>query len=238
MNEVLAIYFVKYYDKYVAIDFTKENINNLKDIFWNFNIIEKEIISNEDGTLLKINVKSKSKEEIMELYNFSDIQKENVEELLSEKYKNLWNDLLYKMSINNFKIVELAKKQVGNVGGERYWKWYGFESRVEWCAIFISWLANQIGVLGTSIPKFSNVGDGIKWYKQRGLWREHNYIAKTGDIIFFDWDNDGKANHVGVVEKVENNMIYTIEGNSNNDRCSEKRYDITSSFILGYGLVL
>ena len=163
---------------------------------------------------------------------------ENVEELLSEKYKNLWNDLLYKMSINNFKIVELAKKQVGNVGGERYWKWYGFESRVEWCAIFISWLANQIGVLGTSIPKFSNVGDGIKWYKQRGLWREHNYIAKTGDIIFFDWDNDGKANHVGVVEKVENNMIYTIEGNSNNDRCSEKRYDITSSFILGYGLVL
>ncbi len=62
-------------------------------------------------------------------------------------------------------------------------------------------------------------------------------FLKVGDIIFFDWadSNDGKADHVGIVEKVENGKVYTIEGNSNEDTCRQKEYDVGSSVILGYG---
>lgn len=58
-----------------------------------------------------------------------------------------------------------------------------------------------------------------------------------GDIIFFDWadSNDGQADHTGIVEKVENNKVYTIEGNTTGDMCKQNTYDIGSSVILGYG---
>ena len=60
-------------------------------------------------------------------------------------------------------------------------------------------------------------------------------LQNGGDIIFFDWENDGIADHVGIVEKTENNTVYTIEGNSSGDTCRQKSYDINSSVILGYG---
>lgn len=62
-------------------------------------------------------------------------------------------------------------------------------------------------------------------------------FQKHGDIIFFDWadSNDGKAEHVGIVEKVENGKVYTVEGNSTGDTCRQKEYSIDSSVILGYG---
>lgn len=67
--------------------------------------------------------------------------------------------------------------------------------------------------------------------------KKEDIIQKHGDIIFFDWDdsNDGKADHVGIVERIENNKVYTIEGNSKGDTCRQKEYDINSSSILGYG---
>ena len=60
---------------------------------------------------------------------------------------------------------------------------------------------------------------------------------KHGDIIFFDWanSNDGKADHVGIVDKVEDNKVYTIEGNTSGDMCKPNVYNIGSSVILGYG---
>lgn len=60
---------------------------------------------------------------------------------------------------------------------------------------------------------------------------------KLGDIIFFDWadSNDGMADHVGIVDRVENNKVYTIEGNTSGDMCKQNVYDIGSSVILGYG---
>ena len=60
-------------------------------------------------------------------------------------------------------------------------------------------------------------------------------LLKVGDIIFFDWENDGEKDHTGIVEKTENNTVYTIEGNSSGDTCRQKSYDINSSVILGYG---
>ena len=60
---------------------------------------------------------------------------------------------------------------------------------------------------------------------------------ELGDIIFFDWadSNDGSADHVGIVDRVENSKIYTIEGNTSGDMCKQNIYDVGSSVILGYG---
>lgn len=61
-------------------------------------------------------------------------------------------------------------------------------------------------------------------------------FQKVGDIIFFDWadSNDGSSDHVGIVEKVENGRVYTIEGNSS-DSCRQRDYDLNSTEIQGYG---
>lgn len=58
-----------------------------------------------------------------------------------------------------------------------------------------------------------------------------------GDITFFDWQNDGVSDHVGIVEKIENGTIYTIEGNSTNDECRQNTYQIGSIYIAGYGTI-
>ena len=75
----------------------------------------------------------------------------------------------------------------------------------------------------------------MNWFKAIGQWQTKEYVPKEGDIIFFDWEEDGQVNHVGIVEKVENNIIYTIEGNSTNDTCRKKQYIINSDVIFGFG---
>ena len=133
-------------------------------------------------------------------------------------------------------IVAVAASQVGNIGGEPYWSWYGFNDRVEWCACFVSWCANQCGYISDGIiPKFAGVGTGINWFQNHGQWQGRGYHPKPGDIIFFDWDGDGYGNHVGIVESSDETYVYTIEGNSG-DRCRRRTYFISSSMIMGYGI--
>ena len=147
----------------------------------------------------------------------------------------MWSAVLYGTSIGNSDIVQIALSQVGNVGGMKYSKWYGLNYRAEWCAIFVSWVANEAGYGTDIIPKFAYVPAGINWFKERGLWKNAGFLPRAGDIIFFDWDLNGSGNHVGIVEKVENGIVYTIEGNSNDDMCRRKKYSINSKYILGYG---
>ena len=135
----------------------------------------------------------------------------------------------------NQAIVEVALTQLGNEGGEPYWSWYGFGGRVEWCACFASWCADQCGYLESGIiPKFSLCSDGVNWFKGKGQWQDKNYEPQAGDIIFFDWGNDGSIDHVGIVEKCENGTVYTVEGNSG-DACRQQSYPVGSSSIYGYG---
>ena len=82
---------------------------------------------------------------------------------------------------------------------------------------------------------------GVDRFKDRGLWQDNSYEPRPGDIIYFDWDNkgssgpqDGLADHVGIVEKVENGLVYTVEGNSG-DSCRENRYAVGHYEIYGYG---
>ena len=136
----------------------------------------------------------------------------------------------------NSNIIEIARKEIGNKGGEKYWRWYGFNQRENWCAIFVSWCANESGIINNTIPKFSLCTDGVKWYKDHNKWENKSYIPQTGDIIFFDWNGDGHVQHVGIVEKEENGKVYTIEGNSN-DEVRNKSYSLNNKSIYGYGSV-
>lgn len=136
---------------------------------------------------------------------------------------------------SNQAIVEVALTQLGNEGGQPYWSWYGFDSREEWCACFVSWCADQCGYIESGlIPKFSRCVDGENWFKSNNQWYDRNYEPKAGDIIFFDWEGDGETDHVGIVERVENGIVYTVEGNSG-DACKQNSYTIGNSVIYGYG---
>ena len=135
----------------------------------------------------------------------------------------------------NQNTVDIALSQVGNVGGQPYWSWYGFNSRVEWCACYVSWVLNQAGY---SEPKFAACqSQGIPYFSSNGRWAGRGYkdIA-PGDVIFFDWEGDGSSDHVGIVIGTDGSRVYTVEGNSG-DACKVRDYDINSSVIMGYGLM-
>ena len=137
---------------------------------------------------------------------------------------------------SNQAIVEVALTQIGNEGGQPYWSWYGFDSRVEWCACFVSWCANECGYIDAGIiPKYAGCVNGAQWFKDRGQWADRNYEPAPGTIIFFDWEGDGETDHTGIVQKCENGTVYTVEGNSN-DTCRQKEYSVGSSLIYGYGI--
>ena len=164
---------------------------------------------------------------------------------LADRIKNVFGieitgeqiDQLMEWAMPN--IVAVAMSQLGNVGGEPFWRWYGFESRVEWCAIFVSWCASQSGLLSAgTLPRFSVCDDGVQWFMLRDRWKDRSYTPQLGDIIFFDWafnGLDGNTDHVGIVEKVANGRVYTIEGNSG-DACRECSYPIGYYEIYGYGV--
>ena len=135
----------------------------------------------------------------------------------------------------NQAVVDIAKSQVGNVGGQPYWSWYGFNSRVEWCACFVSWCYGQMGL---SEPRFAACqSQGIPWFQSHGQWGGRDYAnIAPGDAIFFDWDLDGRADHVGIVVGTDGSKVYTVEGNSG-DACKIKSYSLTYECIKGYGLM-
>lgn len=263
-KEVLAVYAVKTTtdpdaaQEVATMDDTKKQL--LKDIFWQMNEIssstdtktETVIETSDDGngnivetettvtqTYLYITVSHKTAEEMADQFGFNEDQREQMAELLADENNSLWSQVLYGISGGDGEIVTVALSQVGNIGGEPYWSWYGFDSRVEWCACFVSWCANECGYIEAGvIPKFAAcASQGVPWFQERGLWQDNSYEPRPGDIIFFDWDDggqDGSSDHVGIVEKVENGRVYTIEGNSG-DTCRQNSYPIGYYEIYGYG---
>lgn len=267
--EVLAVYAVKATtdpdnpQEVATVDDAKKAI--LKDIFWQMNEIssstesktEEVITETDDGhgnivettttvtrTHLYITVSHKTAEEMADHFNFTDEQRQQLSELLAEENRKLWSSVLYGIYTGDDAIVTVALSQVGNIGGEPYWSWYGFGRRVEWCACFVSWCADQCGYIDTGVcPKFAGCGNGVQWFQERGQWMDGSDEPAPGMIIFFDWDNtggsgpqDGEADHVGIVQKVENGIIYTVEGNSGN-LCRVNRYSVGQYEIMGYGVL-
>lgn len=265
--EVLSVYAVKTTtdpdNPQEVASVTEEKKQLLKDIFWEMNDIsyhtetdtETEIIESDDGngnileetvevtkTTLYITVNHKTAEQMSDQYRFNEDQKAQVAELLAQD-SSMWASVLYGIYGADDQIVAVALSQLGNVGGEPYWSWYGFGSRVEWCACFVSWCANQCGYIETGvIPKYAGCVNGVNWFKERGQWADNDIEPAPGMIIFFDWDNkgssgpqDGESDHTGIVERVEDGIVYTVEGNSG-DSCRENHYAVGYYEILGYGI--
>ncbi|MDY5586601.1 MAG: CHAP domain-containing protein [Oscillospiraceae bacterium] len=216
---------------------------------------ETEIIESDDGngnileetvevtkTTLYITVSHKTAEQMSDQYRFNDDQDSQLEELLNVD-NSMWLAVLYGIYGSDDMIVQVALSQIGNVGGEPYWSWYGFGSRVEWCACFVSWCADQCGYIENGIiPKYAGCVNGVNWFKQRNQWADNSIEPTPGMIIFFDWDNkgssgpqDGLSDHTGIVERVENGIVYTVEGNTS-DSCAERHYSVGYYEILGYGI--
>ena len=137
-------------------------------------------------------------------------------------------------------MVSIAKSQLGTEDGEKYWRWYGFTEPVDWCACFVSWCADEAGLIAEGlVPKFAEVNEGIRWFQEQGRWiattKEPDYKPSPGTLIFFDWEQDGVADHVGIVENCRRGRVYTVEGNSGNMvACRYYRQD--NSEIIGYGV--
>lgn len=140
---------------------------------------------------------------------------------------------------SNQAIVEVALTQIGNEGGQPYWSWYGFDSRVEWCACFVSWCANECGYIDAGvIPKYAGCINGVNWFKGHGQWLDNSAEPTPGMIIFFDWASggqDGLSDHTGIVQKVKNGRVYTVEGNFG-DSVRQNSYPVGYYEILGYGV--
>ena len=137
----------------------------------------------------------------------------------------------------NQQIVSVAMGQLGNSGGQKFWSWYGFDSRVEWCACFVSWCADQSGLIASgNVPKFSLCSDGVSWFQGKNKWQSGGTTPTAGMIIFFDWDHDGNSDHVGIVEKCEGGRVYTVEGNSG-DQVRQRNYAVDYASIMGYGVI-
>jgi len=224
----------------------------LRSVFWDINAVDHwtESISSsyidEEGNeqtdtwtecILHITVSHKTPEEMAAQYGFTGDQKEYLEELLKPEYISLWNALLYGISsTGDGAMIEIAATQIGNVGGEPYWSWYGFASHVEWCACFVSWVAEQCGYIDADIiPRFAWCPSGVQWFKGRDGWQDSGYTPRPGDIIFFDWEQDGECDHVGIVESVVDGKVNTIEGNTG-DSVAWRSYDLGSVKIYGYGI--
>ena len=260
-KDVLAVYAVKTNtdknnpQEVATMDESKKQI--LSDIFWEMNSIssrseshsETEITETDDGngnivqtettvtkTTLYITVSHLTVDEMADLYGFDAEQREYLAELLKDENNSIWAAVLYGIRYSDDQIVTVALSQVGNIGGEPYWSWYGFGSRVEWCACFVSWCADQCGYIDTGVvPKYAGC-------KDRGQWIDGSAEPVPGMIIFFDWDNigssgpqDGQSDHTGIVQKVENGIVYTVEGNSG-DSCRVNQYSVGHYEILGYGV--
>ena len=120
------------------------------------------------------------------------------------------------------------------------------DSRVEWCACFVCWCADQCGYIETDVcPKYAGCINGVAWFKERNQWVDGSETLSPGTIIFYDWDSpdgesgpqDGLSDHTGIVEKVENGIVYTVEGNSG-DACRQRKRAVGNYEILGYGVLI
>lgn len=150
-------------------------------------------------------------------------------------YSPMYTELIPTKRAGNTKVVELAESQVGAVGGMKYCNWYGFDFRTEWCAIFVTWAYRQAGASGPSFIRCNS--QGRKWFTDRGRWKPRGYAdIAPGDSIFFDWNKDNSADHVGLVIGRDNEYVYTVEGNRS-DTCIANKYKLDCPDILGYGLM-
>lgn len=257
-----------------VVHITDDRIKILKDIFWQMttvtyttetvketkkvpdldadgnqkkdkdgNLLYKEETTTK--TILHIKISHLTAAEEAKKLSFNTNQMAQLNELLDTKNASLWAEILRGVGLGSNELVNLALSQLGNKGGEKFWRWAGLSKRCEWCALFVSWCGDQTGLRAAGqIPYFSFVSDGVSFYKNKGKWIEGSEVNSSncdkliqpGMIIFFDWEPDGKPNHVGIVTKVSGGYIYTVEGNKS-DAVAEGTYSADSNKLFGFGVI-
>ncbi len=161
-------------------------------------------------------------------------------------------------------MVSVAQTQIGYMEGSlegtvqgsnnhtKYGAWYTtahaggdtYFTKAPWCAMFVSWCANQAGISTSILPAHASCDIGMNWFKNRGQWGwsagwaesqgENAYQPKKGDIIYFGSGDLNDSNHVGIVTGVSGNTVYTIEGNTS-DMVKNRSYALSDRYIYGYG---
>ena len=257
-----------------VVHLTDDHVEILKEIFWQMTtvtytteVVEETVMvpdldadgnqkKDKDGnllykeekvskTILHITINHLSAGEEAAALSFNTEQMAQLNELLDPNYATFWAELLRGIGLGSSELVNLALSQLGNEGGEKFWRWAGLDTRCEWCALFVSWCGDQTGLRASGqIPFFSFVSDGVDFYKDKDKWIDSSEVNSSncdkliqpGMIIFFDWEPDGKPNHVGIVTKVSDGYIYTVEGNRG-DKVAEGTYSADSSNIFGFGII-
>lgn len=148
-------------------------------------------------------------------------------------------------------VVSVASGEIGYTGTSTYSKygeWYGYQG--SWCTTFIFWCFHKAGsdngvkLYGNIIPSGGNCNSMISWFSNKGRYYEHSdgYSPKKGDLVFFDWSDNGSADHVGIVTGTSGSTVYTVEGNCSG-KVKSRTYTSTGSkpynnisSILGYGV--
>ncbi|MBE6968033.1 MAG: CHAP domain-containing protein [Ruminococcaceae bacterium] len=266
-KDVLSVYAVKTSTdplsplEVATIDAAKKKI--VEDVFWSMTKLHHEVktvttlkptitvdesgnsvesIVETEEVILRVRIENKTAGQMADSLSFTPKQIKDLNELLDNKLDEMWTFVIYGLYSTTHEIVGVAQSQLGNIGGEPYWSWYGYTSRVEWCACFVSWCANECGYIDSGVvPKFSWCPYGAQWFMERNLWMDKSAVPVPGSIIFFDWDDpetkgpDGIADHVAIVERIEDGFVHTIEGNAG-DRCQQRRYPVGYYEIYGYGV--
>ena len=183
--------------------------------------------------------------ELRELKDYHDIYLEMMSQV-SQLYGGLsWGDLAGVQFVNgtrvpNQDVISLALSQVGQLGGQPYWSYYGFASRVEWCACFVHWCMRNTPSATSKYPSTANNAycpTIAEHFMDMGQWGNRAYTnLVAGDTIFFDWEGDGVTDHIGLVIGTDGTCVYTVEGNSG-DAVKINSYVIGSPVIYGYGLM-
>ena len=108
----------------------------------------------------------------------------------------------------------------------------------DWCDVFVTTVFQQAG-LSSLIGRECGVQRHIGIMQQKGIW-QGKVLPKAGDVITFDWDGGGFADHIGIVESVKDGIVTTIEGNSSpytssgKTKVNRKTYNWNASYIKGY----
>jgi len=116
---------------------------------------------------------------------------------------------------------------------------YAVKNTDDWCDIFVTVVFQREG-LSHLVGRECGVERHIQIFKKLGIWNEDGTTTpQSGDIITFNWDkdtqqNDGWADHIGIVERVENGWIHTIEGNSSNGVVRRNTYRVGHGNIRGF----
>ncbi|MDD6265524.1 MAG: S-layer homology domain-containing protein [Clostridia bacterium] len=137
-------------------------------------------------------------------------------------------------------IIGVALTQIGYTEGKndntKYGEWYGLNYN-PWCAMFVSWCANQAGIPKTVVPSHASCDIGLSWFKSHNKFENASYyggdyVPVAGDIVYFGVPGD--STHVGIVYKVNDSVLTDIEGNSAG-KVQTVNYKLNSPYILGYG---